>query len=69
MILKLALKHQWIELYNFFFINYDPVVTLTFHGKVNLGCLCIWMGKSGKMSFNGRKLAWNEQMDRRFMLM
>ena len=24
-------------------------------------------GKNGKMSFNGRKLARNEQMDRRFM--
>ena len=27
------------------------------------------MGKSRKMSFNGKKLARNEQMDRRFMFM
>ena len=26
-----------------------------FHGKVNLGLPCIWMGKNRKMSFNGKK--------------
>ena len=40
-----------------------------FYGKVNFGRLCIWMGKSGKMSLNGRKLSGNGQMDRRFRFM
>ena len=38
-------------------INHDPGMTLTY------------LTASKKMSFNGRKLARNEQMDIKFMLM
>ena len=64
MILKLGMKHQAMELYKVY-INHDPGMTLTFfYGKVmHLN------GKNRKMSFNGRKLARNEQMGRRFMFM
>ena len=40
-----------------------------FYGKVNKGCQCICIGKTGKMSFNGWKLAGNGQMIRRFLFM
>ena len=48
-----------MELYKVY-INHDPWMTLTFFTA---------MGKSRKMSFNGRKLARNEQMDRKYMFM
>ena len=66
MILKLGMKHLGIELYKVC-INHDLDLS---YGKVNIGRPCIFrMGKNRKMSFNGRKLARNEQMDRSFMLM
>ena len=69
MILKLDIKHQAMKLYKIY-INHDPWMTLTFfYSKVNLGRPCIWMGKNRKMSFNGKKLARNEQMDRRFIFL
>ena len=43
------------------------------HQAMELYKVCInhdpGMGKNRKMSFNGKKLARNEQMDRRFMFM
>ena len=65
MILKLGMKHQAMVLYKIY-INHDPGMTLTYRTARST---CIIMGKNRKMSFNGRKLARNEQMDRRFMLM
>ena len=41
MILKLGVKHQWLELYKVY-INHDPGMTLTyFYSKVNIGRSCI----------------------------
>ena len=60
MILKLGM-----ELYKVY-INHYPGMTLTCftaRSPMHLN------GKNRKMSSNGRKLARNEQMDRRFMLM
>ena len=65
MILKIDMKHQAIELYKIC-INHDSGMTLTFcqlRSPMHLN------GENQKMSFNGRKLARNEQMDRIFMLM
>ena len=68
MILKLGVKHQAMELYNVF-INHDPRMTLTFFRQGQLRSPMHLNGKNKKMSFNGRKLARNEQMDRKFMFM
>ena len=65
MILKLGVKHQAMELYKVY-INHDHGMTLTFftaRSPMHLN------GKNRRMSFNGRKLARNEQMDRKFMFM
>ena len=62
MILKLGMKHQAMELFKVC-INHDPGLTLTFFRVMHLN------GKNRKISFNGRKLARNEQMDRKFMFM
>ena len=61
MILKLGMKHLGKELYKVY-INHDRGMTLTYFTAFE------WE-KNRKMSCNGRKLARNEQMDRRFMLM
>ena len=47
---KLSMKHQLLKYYNVY-INYDPVTTLTYYGKVNLGRLCIGIGKTVQMAF------------------
>ena len=66
MILKLGVKHQAMELKKVY-INHDHGMTLTnFYGKVNLGHP---KHLNGKITFNGRKLARNKQMDRKFMFM
>ena len=61
MILKLGVKHQGLEPYKID-INHDLGMIDLFYGKVNLGCLCICIGKSEKMSFYDGKLAGNEQL-------
>ena len=63
MILKLGMKHQAIELYKVC-INHDPGMTLTFlwQGQLRLPMHLNWK-KIGKMSYNSKKLARNEQMD------
>ena len=59
MILKLDMKHQAIELFRVC-VNHDPGMTLTF----------LRQGQHmSPMHLNGKKLARNEQMDRRFMFM
>ena len=69
MILKLGMKHQAMELYKAY-INHDLVMTLTFFtARSTLVAHAFEWEKNRKMSFNGRKLARNEQMDRRFMFM
>ena len=70
MILKLGMKHKAIELYKVC-INNDPGMTLTFLRQCQLRAPMHLNGKTikRKMSFNGRKLARNEQIDRRFMFM
>ena len=68
MILKLGVKHQAMELYKVY-INHDPGMTLTFLRQGQLRSPMHLNGKSRKISFNGRKLARNEQMDRKFMFM
>ena len=47
---KLGLKHRWLKYYNVY-INHDPVMTDPVYGKVNMGCQCIGMGITVKMSF------------------
>ena len=66
MILKLGMKHQAIELYKVC-IKHDPGMNLTFVRQGQLTSPMHLMGKNQKMSFNGRKLARNEQMDRIFV--
>ena len=69
MILKLGMKHQAMELYKVY-MNHDPGMTMTyFMARSTWVAHAFEWGKNRKMSFNGRKLARNEQMDRRFMLM
>ena len=67
MILKLSIKHQAMELYKVC-IN-DPRMTLTFLRQGQFRSPMHLNGKNRKMSFNGIKLARNEQTDRRFMFM
>ena len=66
MTLKLGMKHQAMELYKVC-TNHDPGMTLTFLRQGQLGSPMHLNGKNRKMSFNGRKLARNERMDRIFM--
>ena len=72
MILKLGMKHLGMELYQVY-INHDPGMTLTyFTARSTYVAHAFEREKNRKMSCNGpngRKLARNEQMDRRFMLM
>ena len=69
MILKLGMKHHGEELYKDC-INHDPGLTLTyFTARSTWVAHAFEWGKNRKMSFNGRKLTRNEQMDRSFMLM
>ena len=69
MILKLSMKHQGEELYKLY-INHDTGMTLTyFTARSTWFTYAFEWGKVGKMSFNCRKLAGNEQMDRIFMLL
>ena len=59
MILKLDMKHQAIELFRVC-VNHDPGMSLTF----------LRQGQHmSPMHLNGKTLARNEQMDRRFMFM
>ena len=67
MILKLGMKHLGIELYSY--INHDPGMTLTFLRQSQLRPPMYLNGKNREMSFNGKNLARNEQMERRFMFM
>ena len=67
MILKLGVKHA-MELYKVY-INHDHGMTLTFFRQGQLRSPMHLNGKNRKISFNGRKLARNEQMDRKFMFM
>ena len=68
MILKLSMKHQGIKLYKVC-INHDPGMTLTyFMTRLTKLAYAFEWGKIWKI-LNGRKLAGNEQMDRRFMFM
>ena len=63
------MKHQAMELYKVY-INHDPGMTLTFFTARSIKAAHAFeWGKNRKMSFNGKKLARNEQMDRRFMFM
>ena len=69
MILKLGMKHQAMELYKVY-INHDLGMTLTFLQQGQLRPPMHLNGeKNRKMSFNGKKLARNKQMDRIFMFM
>ena len=68
MILKLGMKHLGMELYKVY-INHDPGMTLTFLRQGQLRPPMHLNGKNRNLSFNGKKLARNEQMDRIFMLM
>ena len=69
MILKLGMKHQAMELYKDY-INHDPGMTLTFFtARSTWVAHAFEWEKNRKISFNGKNLAWNEQMDRRFMFM
>ena len=70
MILKLGMKHLEMELYKVY-INHDPGMTLTYFMARSTSRSPMHLNgeKNRKMSCNGRKLARNEQMDRRFMLM
>ena len=39
---KLGMKHQWLKYYMYnVYMNHDPVVTLTYYDKVNIGCLSL----------------------------
>ena len=71
MILKLGMNHVGMELFKVC-INHDPGMTLTYFMAGQLRLPVHWNGKRNrkrnrKMSFNGRNLARNEQID--FMLM
>ena len=69
MILKLDMKHQAMELYKVY-INHDPGMTLTFFtARSTYAAHAFEWKKNRKMSFNGKRLTRNEQMDRRFMFM
>ena len=68
MTLKLGMKHQAMKLYKVC-INCDPGMTLTFLQQGQLRPPMHLNGKNRKMSFNDKKLAKNEQMDRSFMFM
>ena len=68
MILKLNMKHQAIELFRVC-VNHDPGMTLTFLRQGQHMSPMHLNGKNRKMSFNGKILARNEQMDRRFTFM
>ena len=54
MILRLGVKHQWLELYKVYIKSWPRDDIDLFYGKVNAGRSCIWMGKSVKMSFVGK---------------
>ena len=67
MILKLGVKHLGMKLYKVY-INHDPGMSLTyFTARSTLVSHALEWVKNRKMKLNGRKLARNEQMDRRFM--
>ena len=63
MILKLGMKYQAMKLYKVC-INHDPGMTLTFLQQGQLRPSMHLNGKNRKMSFNGKILARNEQIDR-----
>ena len=66
MILKLGKNHQAIELYKVY-INHDPGMTLTFFTARSTYVAMHLNGEKIEKCY--RKLAMNEQMDRRFMFM
>ena len=68
MILKLGVKHQAMKLYKVY-INHDHGMTLTFLRQGQLRSPMHLHGKNRKISFNGRKHARNELMDRKLMFM
>ena len=57
-----------MELYKVY-INHDHRMTLTFLREGQLRSPMHLNGKNRKISFNDRKLARNEQIDRKFMFM
>ena len=62
------MKHQAMALYKAC-INHDPGMTLTFLREGQHMSPKYLNGQNRKMSFYVKKLARNEQMDRRFMFM
>ena len=69
MILKHGMKHQAMELYKVC-INHDLGMTVTFFTAMSAEAAHAFeWEKNRKMSFNGKRLARNEQMDIRFMFM
>ena len=69
MILKLGMKHQAMELYKVC-INHDPGMTLTFFtARSTKAAHAFEWEKIGKCHLMAKKLARNEQMDRRFIIM
>ena len=69
MILKLGMKHQTMELYKVC-INHDPGMTLIFFtARSTEAAHAFECEKIGKCHLMVKKLARNEQMDRRFMFM
>ena len=69
MILKLGMKHQAMELCKVYKIVTLGWMTLTFLQQCQLRSPMQLTWKNRKMSFNGRKFARNEQIERRFMFM
>ena len=55
---KLGVKHRWLKYSNVYIqciYRSRPCDDLDqVYGKVNMGCLCIWIGKTVKMSFEGK---------------
>ena len=69
MILKLCKKHQEEEFYKVY-INHDPGMTMPyFTTRSTEDAYAFEFGKIVKMSFEGKKLYGNGQLDRRFMIL
>ena len=68
MILKLGMKHLAMKLYKSY-IDHDPGMTLAFLQQCQLRSPMHLTVKNRKMSFFGKKLVRNEQIERRFMFM
>ena len=53
---KLGMKHQWLKYYNVLYKSWPCGNLDLFYDKVNIGRQCIGMGKTFKMSFEGKIL-------------